>query len=118
MEKKEIEQEAKHFGTVIFWIELILASIIPFVIWWANTPTNVLNSGHVWKGLEYVGVRGAFVLFFAGIPAGIIGIIISKKMISLRVPTLVLSILNLIAGFVEIAVLVLMFYAVLSGVSA
>ena len=102
----------------IFWLELMLATVIPFIIWWSNTPTNILNSNFLFGLLKTIGLVGSDLIFFAGIPAGIIGIIKSKRMEKLRIATLVLSLLNLCAGIIEIITLILAFcMAVFGGVS-
>lgn len=99
----------------IFRFELALFLILPFVIWWSITPTNVLNSNFLYKLLETVGIFGSGIILLIGIPAGIIGIINARKMIKLRKTTFVLSIINLVAGSIEIIILLLVFYAVLFG---
>ena len=102
------------FDKIIFGLEFAFVLVIPFVIWWSTTPTNVLNSSSLYKLLEIVGIFGSGLLP-VGIPVGIIGIIISKRMIQLRKATLVLSIINLSAGSIEILMLLLLFCAVVFG---
>lgn len=103
------------FEIIIFALELILFLVIPFVVWWSVTPTNVLNSNSLYKFLAAIGIRGSNIVFFAGIPVGIIGIIKAKRMIKLRKTTLALSIINLVAGSVEVFMLLLIFCAVVFG---
>ena len=103
------------FEIIIFALELILFLVIPFVVWWSVTPTNVLNSNFLYKFLAAIGIRGSNIVFFAGIPVGIIGIIKAKRMIKLRKTTLALSIINLVAGSVEVFMLLLIFCAVVFG---
>ena len=79
---------------------------------WGNTPTSVLNSNSLFKLLEYIGICGSILIFFAGIPVGVIGIIKAKRMIKLRNATIALSIINLFAGNIEILILLFIFYAV------
>ena len=76
--------------------------------------TNVLNSHFLYKLLEIVGVVGCGLLP-AGIPVGIIGIIMSKRMEQLRKSTLILSIVNLSVGSIEILMLLVLFGAVVFG---
>ena len=102
------------FEKIIFGFELALFLVIPFVIWWSITPTNVLNSHFLYKLLENVGVVGSGLLP-AGIPVGIIGIIMSKRMEQLRKSTLILSIVNLSVGSIEILMLLVLFGAVVFG---
>ena len=102
------------FSKIFFGLECAFFSVIPFVIWWSTTPTNVLNSNSLYKLLEVVGVCGC-ALLPAGIPIGIIGIIMSKRMEQLRKSTLVLSIINLSVGSIEILMLLLLFCAVVFG---
>ena len=64
------------FNKMIFWLEILFVLIIPFVICWSITPTNVLNSNSLYKLLEAVGILGSGLLP-VGIPVGIIGIIVS-----------------------------------------
>lgn len=92
-----------------FWLELMLTAVIPFVVWWSLTPTNVLNSSNLCKLLETVGLAGSILVFWTGIPVGIIGIRVAKKMEKLRIVTKVLSIINLSAGIIEVGMLVLVF---------
>ena len=102
------------FDKIIFGLELAICLVIPFVIWWSNTPTNVLNSHFLYKLLEIVGIVGCGLLP-AGIPVGIIGIIMSKRMEQLRKSTLILSIINLAVGSIEILMLFVLFCAVVFG---
>ena len=108
--KKQLRFSARYF----FGLELAFVLVIPFVIWWSTTPTNVLNSHFLYKLLENVGVVGCDLLL-AGIPVGIIGIIMSKRMEQLRKSTLILSIINLSVGSIEILMLLALFCAVVFG---
>ena len=107
------------FEKILFGFELALFLVIPFVVWWSTTPTNVLNSSSLYKLLEIVGIWGSGIFPLIGIPAGIIGIIIgiinSKRMTKLKKTTFVLSIINLVAGSVEVLMLLLVFCAVVFG---
>ena len=103
------------FEKIIFGFELALFLVIPFVIWWSTTPTNVLNSSSLYKLLETVGIWGSGIFLLIGIPAGIIGIIKAKRMIKLRKTTFALSIINLVAGSFEVFMLLLIFCAVVFG---
>ena len=103
------------FEKIIFWFELALFLVIPFVVWWSTTPTNVLNSSSLYKLLETVGIWGSGIFLLIGIPAGIIGIIKAKRMTKLKKITFVLSIINLVAGSVEVLILLLVFCAVVFG---
>ena len=67
-------ENAKNGNTGTFWLELILTVFIPFMIWWSMTPTNVLNSSSLFGLLEHIGIGGSVLIFFVGIPVGIIGI--------------------------------------------
>ena len=102
------------FNKTVLWLEFAYILIIPFVIWWATTPTNVLNSNSLYKLLEIVGVFGSGLLPI-GIPIGIIGIITSKKMIKLRKTTVFLSIVNLSVGIIAILMMLLILCAVIFG---
>ena len=102
------------FSKIFFGLELAFVLVIPFVIWWSTTPTNVLNSHFLYKLLGIVGVVGCGLLP-AGIPVGIIGIIMSKRMEQLRKSTLILSIVNLSVGSIEILMLLVLFGAVVFG---
>ena len=96
----------------------MLALVIPFIICWSKTPTNILNSGFWWfELLGFIGFFGIILVFLAGIPLGIIGIKKAKRMEQLRVATLVLSIINLSAGIIEIIILIMIFCAVALGVT-
>lgn len=98
-----------------FLLQLPLAAVLPFVIWWSRTPTNILNSGPLWKLLEYVGIHGGALLFFAGIPVGILGLCAARKLRKLKTATIALSILNLAAGMIAVGMLVMVFCAVVFG---
>ena len=103
----------------IFWLELLLAAFIPFIIWWSITPTNILNSSSLFKLLETIGLRGSTLIFFTGVPIGVIGLRKAKGMEKRRTATIILSLLNLSAGIMEVAALLLIFCAVVvGGVSA
>ena len=84
----------------LFGMQIALFLVKPFVIWWATTPTNILNSNSLFKLLEVV---------------GIIGIIMAKRMIKFRKATLVLSIINLAVGAVAIIMVLVILCAVLFG---
>ena len=98
-----------------FWLELALVLVIPFIICWANIPTSILNSGFLFKVLEIIGICGGILRFFAGIPVGIVGIIKARRMVRLRYATIALSIINLIAGIIELLMVVLILCAVVFG---
>ena len=103
------------FEKIIFGFELALLLVIPFVVWWSITPTNVLNSNSLYKLLETIGIGGSGIILLVDIPAGIIGIIKAKRMIKLRKTTFTLSIINLVAGSFEVFMLLLIFCAVVFG---
>jgi len=65
--------------------------------------------------LETVGILGSGIILFIGLPAGIIGIIKARKMIKLKKTTFALSIINLVAGCIEILILLVVFCAVVFG---
>ena len=63
------------FSKMFFGLELALVLVIPFVIWWSTTPTNVLNSHFLYKLLEIVGIvflKNRFVLLEYTIDRGIL----------------------------------------------
>ena len=97
------------------WLEIALTVFIPFVIWWSNTPTNILNSSSLWKLLEFIGISGNILLLRAGIPVGIIGIIAAKKMTKCRIAAIVLSVINLSAGIIEVGLLIATLFAAVFG---
>ena len=99
----------------LFWLELILVICIPFIIWWSLTPTNVLNSSFLFGLLECIGLSGSSLIFFAGIPAGIIGVKKAKELGKQRIPMIVLSLINLSTGIIEVGMLILIFYMVVFG---
>ena len=99
----------------IFWLELLLAAFIPFIIWWSITPTNILNSNSLFKLLETIGLRGSTLIFFTGVPIGVIGLRKAKGMEKRRTATIVLSILNLSMASIEIALMFLIFCMVVFG---
>ena len=100
---------------VILGLELALFLAIPFVIWWSNTPTNILNSNSLFKLLETIGIWGSGIILLLGIPVGVIGISKAKRMIKLRKATFVLSTINLAAGSIELLMLLAVFCAVVFG---
>ena len=102
----------------IFWVELMLATFIPFIVWWRTTPTNILNSNFLFKLLETIGLYTSTIIFFAGVPVGIIGIILSRKMDKFRTATITFSIVNLVAATIDIVILALIFCrAIFGGIS-
>ena len=96
----------------LFEYELILAAFIPFIIWWSFIPTNVLNSSFWFGLLECIGLCGSVIIFFEGIPIGIIGVKKAKELGKKRIPMIVLSLINLSAGIIEVGMLILVFYMV------
>ena len=82
----------------LFGIELIPWLFVPFVIWWSNTPTNVLNASTYGEILEFVGILGLFIISGYLLPTGIAGLVLLKKQNKLRVTTKIVSIVNLSLG--------------------
>lgn len=112
-------KNTKNGNISTFWLEFILAVFIPFTIWWSMTPTNVLNSSSLFGLLEHIGIGGSVLIFFVGIPVGIIGIRKAKEMQKRKIATIVLSVMNLSAGIVEVGTFILTFCAaIFGGVSA
>ena len=103
------------FDKIIFGLELAICLVIPFIVWWSNTPTNILNSNSLFKLLETIGLCGSAIILCVDIPVGIIGIIYAKRMTKLRKATIALSIINLVAGSIEVFMLLLIFCAVVFG---
>ena len=103
------------FDKIIFGLELAICLVIPFVVWWSNTPTNILNSNSLFKLLETIGICGSAIILCVDIPVGIIGIIYAKGMTKLHKATIVLSIINLVAGSIEVFMLLLIFCAAVFG---
>ncbi len=110
-----MKENIKFFGKMMFGLEVAFVLIIPFVIWWSTTPTNILNSNTLFQLLEIIGVWGSHLILFFGIPVGIFGIITAKRMIKLRNATIVLSIINLVTGSVEVIIMLVIFCAVAFG---
>lgn len=113
-----MSKPTKHTNIWIFLSELVIATVIPFIICWLNTPTNIINSNPLFGLIENIGFIGCVLMIFVGIPLGIIGIILSRKTKELRIATMVLSILNLSVGAIEVVVLALIaFTGLVLGVS-
>lgn len=107
--------ETKKHYIILFLLEFVLTIFIPFVICWSITPTNLLNSNFLFGLLELIGLCGGTIIFFAGIPLGILGLCKAPKNLKLRTPTIVLSIVNLSAGIIEVAFFILIFGMVTFG---
>ena len=107
-------KKVSRFSARLFWLELAFIFVISLAFWRANTPTNVLNSHFLYRLLDYVGLAGC-ILLPAGIPVGIIGIIMSRTKPKTRVPTLILSIINVSVGSFVIIMLLVLFGALLLG---
>lgn len=90
-----MEHKVERKTLLLFLLQLAVLIFLPFCIWWGNTPTNVLNSNLWWQMLETAGIWGTGILFFAGIPVGIIGLINVKRTSKLCIPTRVMSIINI-----------------------
>lgn len=108
-------EKAKNATRLIFWIELILVIFIPFIGWWSMTPTNILNSNFWFGLLEIVGISGSGLFFCTGIPVGVLGIVKAKKLENLRIPTIILSVINLSVGVIEVGMLISIFCMVVFG---
>ena len=98
-----------------FWLELVPFAILPFVIWWSTTPTNVLHAASWGRLLESVGIFGTVLLYITEIPIGIIGLTASKKMTTLRLTTKLLSIAHLALGAIMAAGTLLLIGLILFG---
>ena len=99
----------------IFCVELMLAAVIPFIVCWSIIPTNILNSNFLFELVRVIGLCGSVIIFFGGIPFGIVGIIKAKRMCKLRIATITFSIVNLIAAAIEIVMLILILCLVVFG---
>lgn len=108
-------KSTNHSNTRIFWLELLFAIFIPFIICWRITPTNILNHNFLFGILEDIGFYGSVLIFFGGIPVGIIGIKKAKKMEKRRISTIILSLLNLSAAIIDIAMFLLILFTALFG---
>lgn len=105
--------------SVIFWLELLVLIMIPFIIIWGLIPTNVLNSNFLLKYFETFGLICSILILLVGMPIGIIGIKKAKEMEKFKISTISLSVINITAGIVEFIVLILIFvYVIFGGVSA
>ena len=100
---------------ILHWLEWVLAAFIPFIIWRSLTPTNVLNSGFLFGLLERVGFAGSTLVFFGGIPMGILGIRKAKELEKRRVLMTAVSSVNLSAGIIEVGCLIIIFCAAVFG---
>jgi len=99
----------------VLWLEAAFMSLIPFIVLWAATPTNILNSNFLFKQLEIIGICGSGAILFAGIPVGVVGLKKAKEMIRLRKTAITMSIINLFAAGIEILLLLSIFCAVVFG---
>ena len=82
----------------LFWIELTPLFFVPCIIWYGNTPTNVLNASTYGKILEFFGIYGLQIISFSVLPLGIVGLALFKQQNKLRMATKILSIVNLSLG--------------------
>lgn len=105
-------KERQYKGLWVFIIELLFTCMIPIVAIWGFIPTSVLNSNVILKVFELLAVNSLIIMFLLGIPVGSMGIIMSRKMTALKKTTIVLSIINILAGLVGVVLLLLIFYAV------
>ena len=104
---------------ILFLLEIILTAFIPLILLWSTIPTNILNASSLFGLLEYVGLTGVILVFFAGIPMGVMGIKRAKEFGRCRKAMVVLSLVNLLAGILEVGLLILIIVRViLGGVSA
>ena len=117
MARCEMQGETNVINRIVwpFWLQICDVLFIPFIVWWSLTPTNVLNSSPCWKMLERAGLFGAALLFFTGILFGVIGLVKARKMSRLRIPTRVLAVINIGAGFILLVLLIMMFVAAAKG---
>ena len=103
----------------VFGLETAFVGIIPLVIWWLFTPTNILNSTPMFKLLELIGIVGSGMIPVAGIPVGAVGMVLgimkAKAKKKSGIAMIVLSAINLIAAEFEIVMLIVLFCAVLFG---
>ena len=81
-----------------FFLQIPLLVLIPFFIWYSKTPTNVLNSSLWWKLLQTVGIGGSIILFWVGIPVGVLGLKNAKRTQGLCIPTRIMAVITFAAG--------------------
>ena len=88
-----------------FWLELVLAIFIPFIITFWLSPADIVSSSPLVSSFQLVGVYGSGLMLLFGIPLGIIGFIKSGKMKKRRVFTLALSAINISAAIAVIGIM-------------
>ena len=102
----------------LFWIELLPLFFVPCVIWFSNTPTNVLNASTYGRILEFLGIIGLQIISFSVLPLGIVGLTHLKTQNNLRMATKILSIVNLSLGILMLlGALVVIYLMVFKGFS-
>lgn len=96
-----------------FLLQFPILFSLPFVIWYINTPTNVFHTnpwGELSTAVAYI---CAAIISFCGLPVGIGGLIYSKEYQQLRIPTRILSIINIVIGSLPWIGLIILFCAIL-----
>lgn len=81
-----------------FFLQIPLLVLIPFFIWYSKTPTNVLTSDPWWKLLQTVGIWGSVILFWVGIPVGVLGLKNARRTQGLCIPTRIMAVITFAAG--------------------
>ena len=110
-----MDKKTENNNTVIFLMELILASAILLIGIFGNIPTNVLNSNVFLIIFGSFAVTALFLVFIMGIPLGIIGLVKQRKMKKFRVATIILSIINLTTSGIFWGFIIMLFVGVISG---
>ena len=107
--------DTKHLGLIVFYLELILALTIPFIIFGTTIPTNVIHSMPLSDVFESIMSIGNTILLIFGIPVGTIGVITPQKTKKRRIATVILSIINILAVLIEIVVSIAIICAMVFG---
>lgn len=102
-----------------FILQIPTILFLPVIALWSTTPTNVLNASDGGRALESFGLLGEKYIFYLAIPFGIIGRRYVKKrpgrLGNLERPTKVLALINIVAGALEIGLLIIIFLGVMFG---
>lgn len=99
---------------------LVLIAFLPFYLWWATTPTNVLNQGLEW--LITVGLLALTVTIPLGLVLGIFSLWWLRKLPKelcrpLRLAVMIAAAVNTIFGILWAVIWLLLILAVLAGVT-
>lgn len=99
----------------VFMLELIFLIFLAFELYIGSVPTNVLNTKEWYLIFSPYQIHLSFARLFGSIPVGVLGIVFAKRTGRLRIPTIIASVINILASAAMFALFALIFVGAMLG---